>query len=48
MFRLVIVAVLAIAAMAMPFNQELNDEWSAFKTTHNKKYTTDEEPLRWI
>lgn len=46
MFRLTIACVLLAAALAAPFTAELDGEWEAYKTTHNKQYNSDIEPLR--
>ena len=48
MFQLLAVLCLAVAAMAMPYNQALDSEWLAFKQTHKKNYTADEETLRYV
>lgn len=49
MFRLALVACLAIGAMASPFNAALNGEWEAYKTKYARNYdTAEEESLRRI
>ena len=58
MLRIAVVVCLAVATMAMPYDQDpdrpiatpfdydLDGEWMAFKSTHNKQYRSDEELLR--
>ena len=46
MFRLAVISYVLVAALAAPFTTELDGEWEAYKTTHNKQYQSDVEPLR--
>ena len=46
MFRLAVISCVVVVALAAPFTTELDGEWEAYKTTHNKQYHSDIEPLR--
>lgn len=46
MYRFAIISCLVAVAFAGPFTAELDKEWGAFKTTYNKQYLDDIEPLR--
>lgn len=49
MFRVAVIACVAVAVFAAPFDTKYDSEWEAFKTTHNKKYVSrEEESLRYI
>lgn len=46
MFRLAVISCLLSAAISAPFSAELDSEWEAYKTTHNKQYQGDAETIR--
>jgi predicted tellurium resistance membrane protein TerC len=45
--KLILVAVLVAAATARLLKPELDQEWVAFKQTHNKEYEGEEEAKRY-
>ena len=48
MMKLILVAVLVAAATARLLKPELDQEWVAFKQTHNKEYEGEEEAKRYV
>lgn len=43
MFRLAVIACIAVAVFAAPFDTKYDGEWEAYKTTYNKKYVSNED-----
>ena len=47
MFRVAVISCLLSVAISAPFSAELDSEWEAYKTTHNKQYQGDAETIRY-
>ena len=48
MLTIFLFACLLSVSFSAPFTPELDQEWLAYKTAHNKQYDADTETLRYV